>query len=306
MTDLIVITGPTAVGKTAAAVALAEKINGEIVSADSMQVYKYMDIGTAKPSADELALAAHHMLGVVTPDEEFSAARYQRMARACIDDIIKRGKTPVLAGGSGFYINAVLKDIAYDTTVIDDTYRDWLYRQAEANGAGYLHGWLKHADPVSYETIHPNNVKRVARALEFYKETGRRISAVNETQKNSPLYYGAQIYILNMDRRLLYERIGARTERMFAGGLVDEVRSLTRRGYAANLPPMRGLGYKEVMMYLNGAVDLPETIENVKQATRNYAKRQLTWFRHQMDGTWMDVSEINDFDALIGGMMKYQ
>ena len=292
MTDLYVITGPTAVGKTAAAVALAEKTGGEIVSADSMQVYKYMDIGTAKPSADELALVAHHMVGVAAPDEEFSAARYQRMARACIDDIIKRGKTPILAGGSGFYINAALKDIEYDETEKDDAYRQWLYRYAAANGAGRLHDWLRHADPVSYENIHPNNVKRVARALEFYKETGRRISEVNETQKNSRLYYDAQIYILNTDRQLLYERIDARTEKMFDDGFTDEVRSLLRRGYAADLPSMRGLGYKEVVMYIQGSVNLTDTIENIKQATRRYAKRQLTWFKHQLDGTWVDAADV--------------
>ena len=304
MTDLIVITGPTAVGKTAAAIALAKKINGEIVSADSMQVYKYMDIGTAKPSADELALVTHHMVGVVEPDEAFSAARYQRMARACIDDIAERGKTPVLTGGSGFYINAVLKNIEYDETEKDDAYRNWLYRQAETNGARYLHEWLKHADPVSYEKIHPNNVKRVARALEFYKETGKRISEVSESQKKSGIYYNARTYILSMDRKLLYERIDARTERMFDDGFVEEVRSLLLRGYTADLPPMQGLGYKEVLQYLNGFIDLPDAVENVKQATRRYAKRQLTWFKNQTDGTRADVPDEKSFTSFIGDVVQ--
>ena len=301
MTKLIVVTGPTAVGKTEAAIALAERVGGEIISADSMQVYKYMDIGTAKPGADDLSRARHHMLDVVAPDEGFSVARYQLMARACITDVADRGKTPILAGGSGFYINAVLKDIDFAETLCDDAYRQQLLDIAASEGNARLHCLLKDIDPASHQTIHPNNVKRVVRALEFYKQTGMRISEANAVQKKSESFYDADIYILNMDRQLLYERIGARTDAMFAAGLADEVKSLLARGYTADMPAMQGLGYKEVSQYLAGAAGYADTVDRVKQATRNYAKRQLTWFKHQMTGTWIDSGKASlikrGFDA---------
>jgi len=289
---LIVIAGPTAAGKTDAAIRIAEKINGEIVSADSMQVYKYMDIGTSKPSAAERARVTHHMLDVVTPGEGYSVARYQSEARARVADIAARGAVPIMVGGSGFYINAVIFDVIFDDTDADPNYRAELAETARRMGNDYLHSLLREIDPASHEKIHPNNTVKVARALEFYRETGRRISEANAEPGNSAPFYDAEIFILNTERDLLYDRIAERTDRMFGSGLVDEVRSLLGRGYGSGLFAMRGLGYKEVAAYLerDGEESLDETIDAVKRATKNYAKRQLTWFRNRLTGEWVDAA----------------
>jgi len=296
-----VIAGPTASGKTGAAVALAEQIDGEIVSADSMQVYKYMDVGTAKPSPEELGRVKHYMIGVADPGEDFSVARYRTLARGCIEDIIARGKTPLLVGGSGFYINAVLNDAEFDEAPADLEYRKRLAAIAREHGNERLHELLLTVDPASHKKIHPNNTRRVIRALEFYKATGGRISDANARQRSGGRY-GAEIFILHVDRAVLYERIEKRTDAMLEAGFIEEVRGLLARGYGADLPPMRGLGYKQIIEYLGGGAGINETAAAIKQATRNYAKRQVTWFLHQLNGTVVDATRLTaaEIAAAIG------
>ena len=291
------IAGPTAVGKTAVAVALAEKIGGEIVSADSMQVYKFMDIGTAKPSPEELARARHHMINEVAPDTDYSVVKYQAAARACIEDIIKRGKIPVLCGGSGFYIDAVLRGVSYDETEKNAAYREELAEEARRGGNGPLHARLKNIDPASYEKIHPNNVKRVIRALEFYNKTGKRISETSAEQKERGFYYRADIFILNAERSNLYGRIERRTDAMMEAGLVNETCELLSRGYGRELPAMNGLGYRQAAAHIFGELGLDNAAAEIKRATKNYAKRQLTWFRNQIRGEWIDATGLGAEDA---------
>jgi len=297
LNTVVVVAGPTASGKTDVAVRIAEKTDGEIISADSMQIYKYMDIGTAKPNESERRRARHHMIDIVLPDENFNVAQYQTMARACIDDALSRGKVPVLAGGTGFYINAALVDFVFDVCDTDGCYRQWLYGYAEENGAAALHAWLEFTDPASHAAIHPNNVRRVARALEFFHETGKRISDVNAEQKRRPPRYDARVFILEMDREKLYGRIDARAKKMIEDGLIDETAALLKRGYGKHLPSMRGLGYKEATAYLDGACGLDGTAANIQQATRNYAKLQMTWFKLQLTGERIDAAAPPDATA---------
>ena len=287
MDSIITIAGPTAIGKTDLSLSLAKRLGGEIISADSMQVYKYMDIGTAKPSKDELNLIPHHMIDEINPDENFSVAHYQKMAREYIQDVLSREKVPILVGGTGFYINAVLSDIQFseeNESRDNSEYRKWLYDEAKKHGNEYLHSKLKDIDIVSYEKIHSNNVIRVIRALEYYKETGERISDLNARQKNSGLFYRSATFILDMDRGVLYDRINKRVDKMFESGLLKEVRLLLEMGYSRDMVSMQGLGYKETIRHIYGELSLEETIDTIKQATRNYAKRQITWFKHQLQG----------------------
>lgn len=302
---LIVITGPTASGKTGLSVALALKINGEIISADSMQVYKGMDIGTAKVKHEEMKGIKHHLIDICEPDEPFNIHLFQSKAKEAIDDILNRGKVPIIVGGTGFYIQSVVYDVEFDENGSDDGYREELVALVKEKGNVYLHEMLKAVDPDSSEAIHPNNVKRVIRALEFYHQTGTCISKHNQEQKKKTSPYNLLFYVLNMDRSLLYERIDERVEKMFEEGLVDEVNKLRNLGYTENLVSMQGLGYKELLMALNGHYDLDMAKYIIKRDTRHFAKRQLTWFRRENEVKWIFVDEYGfDKEKILSKIIK--
>jgi len=279
-----VIAGATASGKTAAAVALARKLGGEVVSADSMQIYRYMDIGTAKPTIEEMEGIPHHLISVVDPSEAFSVVRYQELAVDAIRDIQARGKVAILAGGTGFYINAVLYGAEFSYVAYNEEMelREYFIELAREKGAEYLHVMLAQADPKYAAAVHFNNIKRVARALAYCQATGRLFSVHNAEQKAKHPVGGDVVCVLTMRREVLYSRINARTEVMFKAGLADEVRGLLEKGYSENLAAMQGIGYKETVKLLKNEYTLPEAIVAIQQSTRRYAKRQETWFRNQM------------------------
>ncbi len=278
------IVGPTAVGKTALAIKLAKKYNGEIISVDSMQIYRGMDIGTAKPTKDELSSVPHHLIDIKNPDENFSCADYQTLAKNIIDDIIKRGKTPIFCGGTGLYLDSVLEIPSFSETARDYEYRAHLEKLAEENGVDLLHDMLKKIDPESAESIHKNNVKRVIRALEIYKATGKTKSALDkESKKIAPPYDSEVFFLCAKNRELLYDRIEKRVDIMLDEGLLDEARRLYDSGFLnEEFTSYGAIGYKEFIPYFEGASSLEACIEELKKATRHYAKRQLTWFsRHE-------------------------
>ena len=280
MGKIIVIAGPTASGKTATAIALAHIIGGEIISADSMQIYQYMDIGTAKPTLNERENIPHHMIDIVKPDKPYSAALYQAQARIAIEGIHSHGKMPILCGGTGFYINAVLRDVDF-TSVNDDQSREHFWNIAENKGHEHLHTMLQKSDPAAALNIHPNNVKRVVRALSYYHTTGMLFSKYCLDQKKRQPMYETLFCSLSTDRESLYKRIDKRVLLMFDSGLVDEVAGLLESGYHPNLVSMQGIGYKETVKYITGHTSKPDTIATIQQNSRNYAKRQETWFRNQ-------------------------
>jgi len=291
MDKLIVIAGPTACGKSALAVGLAQRLNGEIVSADSMQVYKYMDIGTSKITAREMGGVRHYLIDEVFPDEEFSVALFQEKARIYINDIISRGKIPILAGGTGFYINAVLYGTDFKEAIGERVYREKLYELAAEKGSDYIHGLLGDVDPDAAAAIHPNNLKRAIRALEFYDQTKTRISEHNLIERNRRMVYNAKVIILCMERRLLWDRIDRRADSMIKLGLVDEVRALLDRGYGRKLTSMQGIGYKEMIRYLYGESTFEDAVAEIKKGTKHYAKRQGTWFRNRTAGHFINISD---------------
>lgn len=295
---LIVIGGPTASGKTGLSIKLAKKINAEIISADSMQVYKYMDIGTAKVTKEEMEGIPHYLIDEFYPDEEFNVSIFKTRAKQCIDDIHSRGKIPVLVGGTGFYIQAVVNDNNFEETDNDTSYRESLYKLAQEKGNDFIYCMLKEADPLSAERIHKNNVKRVVRALEYYKQTGIPISVHNELEKQRKSPYDVKYFILTMDREFLYKRINLRVDKMLEQGLIEEVKKLLDMGYSKNLVSMQGVGYKEIIPYLEGEYSLETAIEDLKQATRHLAKRQLTWFNHQCQGEWFKVDELSEEEII--------
>ena len=301
---LVIIAGPTACGKTATSIELAKKINGEIISADSMQVYKYMDIGTAKATKQEMQDIPHYLIDEFYPDEEFNVMIFQKKAKDYIDQIYKKGKIPILVGGTGFYINALVFDNDFVEEESDSNLRNELYELAEKNGTEYLHNILKEFDPQSAEKIHYNNVKRVARAIEFYKKTGKPISEHNKEAKSKSSPYKTAFIVLDMDRQKLYERINKRVDVMIEDGLVNEVNMILEKGYKKELVSMQGLGYKEIVAYINGETSLEVAIEKLKQSTRHFAKRQLTWFRGQTDGLWIDIWD-GDVDNAVNKIIDY-
>lgn len=276
---VVVVAGPTASGKTRLAIDIANSFEGEIVSADSMQIYKYMDIGTAKPTDDERRECVHHLIDFVEPDEDFSVAQYTELAHKVIYDIYSRGKLPVMCGGTGLYINSVIDDITFGEMESDEKLRADLREIAEREGNEKLIEILSEFDPVSAARLHPNNVRRVIRAIEFYKLTGIPISKHQEMTKQTQSRYNPVIFCINYERSVLYERINRRVDIMISEGLVDEVSHLMKIGYTADLNSMKAIGYKEIAEYINGKCTLEEAIESVKQGSRRYAKRQLTWFR---------------------------
>lgn len=284
---LIILTGPTAVGKSALAVSLAREVGGEIISADSMQVYRHMDIGSAKITREEMADVPHHLIDILEPAEEFHVVRFQTLAKEAIKAIYENGKIPILAGGTGFYIQSVLYDIDFTETTEDETLRQQLEQFAREQGNDALFERLRRIDPKSCGILHANNVKRVVRAIEFYEKTGKRISEHNEEQHEKESPYRLLYFVLNDERARLYEKIDKRVDSMLKAGLVEEVRSLKAMGCTGDLVSMQGLGYKEILQYLDGECTLEDAVYRIKRDTRHFAKRQLTWFRREKDVTWV-------------------
>ncbi len=300
---IIILTGPTAVGKTALSIALAKAIDGEIISADSMQVYKQMDIGSAKITKDEMEGVPHHLVDVLDPQEGFDVCRFQSMAKEALAGIYERGRVPIVVGGTGFYIQALLYDIDFTETEEDTAYRRELSELARTKGNHALHEMLKQVDPESAEAIHENNVKRVIRALEFYQETGEKISAHNEQQRLHESPYQFCYFVLTDDRKTLYERIDERVDLMLEQGLVAEVQALKEQGCRADMVSMKGLGYKEILAYLDGQISLEEAVYIIKRDTRHFAKRQLTWFRRERDVIWLDRQAYQDEASILEAML---
>ena len=302
---LVVLTGPTAVGKTKASIGLAKAIGGEIISADSMQVYEYMDIGSAKIRPEEMQGIPHYLVDELKPWDEFHVVRFQQMAKKAMEQIYANGHIPIIVGGTGFYIQALLYDIDFTEQECDSAYRRQLEELAETRGNHYLHEMLKAVDPASAEAIHENNRKRVIRALEFYHESGERISEHNEreSQKTSP--YNFAYFVLNDDREKLYRRIDARVDAMVKAGLVDEVARLQQMGCHADMVSMQGLGYKEILEYLDGECTLEEAVYKLKRDTRHFAKRQITWFKREEDVIWLNKQDYAyDEDKILGTMLE--
>lgn len=300
---VLVIAGPTAVGKTDLSIKLAKELNGEIISTDSMQIYKYMDIGSAKITKEEMCGVPHHMIDVVDPSTPFSVADYKEMAQKCIDDIISRGKLPILTGGTGLYINALTCNMNFTEAENDLKYRSELEELAEKHGNEYIHNMLKDIDPISYKEIHYNNRKRVIRALEVYKLTKKPFSSFNAGEEfyNGP--YDVTYYVLNMDREKLYNRINLRVDMMMDKGLLEECIKLKEMGYNSSVQSMQGIGYKEIFYYIENKISLNEAVEMIKQGSRNYAKRQLTWFRRDPRAIILDkdiFSEDEIFKRIVG------
>lgn len=297
MNKLVILTGPTAVGKTDLSIQLAKKINGEIISADSIQVYKGMDIGSAKITKEETDGIPHHLIDILEPKEEFNVHIFKKLATKAINDISSRGKIPIIVGGTGFYIQAVLYDINFDDTETDYEYREYLEQLAKDKGNAFLHDMLKKVDHESAAAIHCNNLKRVIRALEYYKQTGKKISEHNEKERENKSPYNFAYFVLNDKRDKLYNRINQRVDIMFDNGLLKEMETLIAKGYTRDLVSMQGIGYKELFNYFDGKTSLDETKELIKKNTRHFAKRQLTWFRREKNVTMLNIDEFN-YDRL--------
>ncbi|MCI8835351.1 MAG: tRNA (adenosine(37)-N6)-dimethylallyltransferase MiaA [Ruminococcus sp.] len=292
---LVILTGPTAVGKTKLSISLAKAIGGEIISADSMQVYKQMNIGSAKIRPEEMEGVPHFLVDALEPDEEFHVVRFQEMARQAMDEIYRRGKIPILVGGTGFYIQAILYDIDFTQHGEDPAYRRDLETLAKEKGAGYLHEMLRRVDPRSAEEIHARNVKRVIRALEYFQQTGKPISAHNAEQRQKESPYCFAYFVLLEERQRLYERINQRVDQMMEEGLLQEVCRLKEQGYTRDMVSMQGLGYKELLDYLEGGSTLEEAVSVIKRDTRHFAKRQVTWFKRERDVLWIEKAAY-DYD----------
>ena len=288
---LIVLTGPTAVGKTKLSIALAKEIGGEILSADSMQVYRYMDIGSAKITPKEMEGVKHYLIDVLNPWDEFNVVVFQKMCKEAMEEIWQNGHIPILTGGTGFYIQAVLYDIDFAENDEDDSYRKTLEETALEKGNLYLHDMLKEIDAKAADEIHPNNVKRVIRALEFASKTGDRISEHNAVMRQKESPYNFSYFVLNDVREKLYERINQRVDEMMENGLVPEVKKLQEMGCNKEMVSMQGLGYKEILEYLDGETTLEEAVYKIKRDTRHFAKRQLTWFRREKEVTWINKED---------------
>ena len=301
---LVILTGPTAVGKTALSIALAKEIGGEIISADSMQVYRRMDIGSAKITPEEMAGVPHHLIDVLEPDQEFNVVVFQKLAKRAVADIYSRGHIPVVVGGTGFYIQALVYDIDFTENDEDTALRRSLEELARREGAEALYERLRAVDPESCESIHANNIKRVIRAIEFYEKTGKKISAHNREQRQNDSPYNFAYFVLNDDRERIYERINERVDLMMAQGLTEEVRALRESGCRKDMVSMQGLGYKELLSYLEGETSLEEAVYLIKRDTRHFAKRQLTWFRREKEVIWIDKNVFDHESQKILGFMQ--
>lgn len=294
--NLLVIAGPTAVGKTILSIEIAKQFNGEIISGDSMQVYKGMDIGTAKITTEEMQGIPHYLIDCYSPDQYFSVADFQEVATQMISEINSKEKLPIIVGGTGLYIKSVTHQYKFSEATADEEYREYLSLFVEKEGKDALYQNLVAIDPLTALKLHPNDVKRVIRALEVYHSTGKTMSQLLEIQ-NSETPYNLLIIGLTMDRVKLYERINERVDRMLELGLIDEVRDLLEQGYDESYNSMQGIGYKEVIQYLRGEIDYETTVALIKQGSRNYAKRQLSWFRQMSEINWFDVTN-TDADSI--------
>lgn len=301
MDKIIAIAGPTAVGKTKFAIEIAKKFNGEIVSCDSMQLYKYMDIGSAKPTTDELAQVPHHLVDIIDPRDDFSVAQYQILAKNAISDIISRGKLPVISGGTGLYLNSLLYEMDFSKSPDNDNFRKELEQISRESGGDVLHEMLRKQDPMAAERIHPNNTKKIIRALERLHEGEGSVKPFEQVRQETA-DYEAILIGLTRDRAELYERINRRVDILMSRGLADEVFRLIRMGLTADHISMKAIGYKELISYFNGEYPLEKAIENVKKNTRHYAKKQLTWFRRYDKIKWYNISEYPDDAAAIEGI----
>ena len=303
MIPLIILSGPTAVGKTKLSIELAKSLNAEIISADSMQVYRGMDIGTAKITADEMEGIRHHLIDIISPFDEWNVTEFVKRSKEAINEIVAGGKVPIVTGGTGFYIQALIKDVDFSNEE-DTSVRDELIRTADEKGSEYLYQMLREVDPESAEIIHKNNVKRVIRALEFFRLHGKKISEHNKEQTvdNSP--YNYLYFVLNDERSRLYERIDRRVDIMIDNGLVDEVASLRNRGLDLSYVSMQGLGYKEIYRYLSGEITLDEAVYILKRDTRHFAKRQLTWFKREENVIMFDKSRYNNDNEILNEMIE--
>ncbi len=299
---LVVVAGPTAVGKTKLSVALAKKIGGEIISADSMQVYRGMDIGSAKIRPDEMDGVRHHLIDVLDPSEPFDVVRFQSLAKQAMTEIISRGKIPILAGGTGFYIQSVVYDIDFTENDADPSFRRML---AGCKDPAYLHAMLEKADPEAAKAIHPNNIRRTIRALEFYQKTGSRISEHNQREREKTSPYRLCYFVLTQERSRVYEKINRRVDDMLSDGLVDEVRHLKEQGLTPEMTSMKGLGYAEMLRFLSGEIPYDEAVRLIKQNTRHFAKRQLTWFRREKDVVWINLDAYDsDEEKILREMLR--
>lgn len=296
---MVILTGPTAVGKTALSIELAKKINGSIISADSMQVYRHMDIGSAKVMPEKMDGVRHYLIDEFDPDEEFHVVKFVERAKEHLEEIYAEGKIPIIAGGTGFYIQALLYNIDFTEQECDEAYRTGLEQLATEKGAGYLHDMLREVDPASADAIHANNIKRVIRALEFYHLSGKRISEHNEKEREKKSPYNFAYFVLTDDRAHLYQNIDKRVDLMIEQGLVGEVQKLKDMGFHRDMVSMQGLGYKEILDYLDGKTTLEEAVYIIKRETRHFAKRQLTWFRRERDVIWFDKQTYNYQDEKI-------
>ncbi len=306
MKNLLILAGPTAVGKTSISIELAKRLKGEIISADSMQIYKHMNIGSAKIMKEDMQGISHHLIDFIEPHKEFSAAEFKKHAEKTIDEILKRKKLPILVGGTGLYINSLIYNYGFTKADKDENYRNFLVEQAEKFGKEYVHSLLKPVDIESYNRLYPNDIKRVIRALEVYKLTGKTISEYNNNEDIYNIPYNIYYFVLTMDRQKLYNRINDRVDKMIEEGLVEEVIKLKKMGYNSDMQAMKGIGYKEILFYLDGKITLEEAVDMIKQGTRNYAKRQLTWFRKDARAIWINKDDFKSEEEIIEHIIDKQ
>lgn len=302
---IIVIVGPTAVGKTYVSVELAKKLGTEIISADSMQIYKGMDVGTAKIKDEEKQGIVHHMIDLISPDENYSVSNFKTEAEKNIDYIISRGKIPVIVGGSGLYVNSLIYDLDFSNAKSNDRLRDYYTYYHQEHGEDALYEKLKKIDPESAEKIHKNNVKRVIRALEVYDLTGKKFSQMNTDIRKKSSKYDFILIGLSMDRKTLYERINQRVDKMIDDGLVEEVKSLLDKGFEKKLISMQAIGYKEIIEFLEGNITFEEAVNILKRNTRHFAKRQFTWFLKDENVKWFNIENVNKIDATLEQIYEY-
>ena len=301
---LIILAGPTASGKTSVSIDLAKRLGGEIISADSMQVYKYMDVGTAKISVEEMQGVKHHLIDVLDPKEDFNIVKFQNMVKCSIEEIVKNGHIPILVGGTGFYIQSVIYDIDFNNEDDNSSVRKRLEEEYDAFGADFMYEKLKKIDIVSAQNIHKNNKKRIIRAIEYFLINNEPISSHNEVQREKKSPYDYRFFVLNPPRDILYERINKRVDIMVENGLVDEVKKLREMGLSTANISMQGIGYKEIIEYLDGEVSLETAIENIKQNTRHMAKRQVTWFKREKDVIYVDPFSFESNDKIVDYMIE--
>ncbi|WP_294157261.1 tRNA (adenosine(37)-N6)-dimethylallyltransferase MiaA [uncultured Clostridium sp.] len=295
---LLVLGGPTAVGKTELSIRLAKELDGEIISADSMQIYKYMDIGSAKVTEEEMDGVKHHLIDVIEPDVPFSVADFKEHGEKAINEILSKDKFPIIAGGTGLYINSLTCNMTFTEVEKDEEYRQCLEKLCEEKGNNHVHEMLKDIDPLSYREIHANNRKRVIRALEVYKLTGKPFSSFNAGEDFYKSDYDVYYYVLTMNREKLYQKINKRVDIMMKNGLLDECIKLKEMSYNSDMQSMQGIGYKEILYYLEGKISLETAVDMIKQGSRNYAKRQLTWFRRDKRCVFLDKDVLSDEEIL--------